>query len=103
MNWFSDEQPSEVVMGRVEERLMKENWKIDAVLSHTCPYKYIPRESFLPFIDQRTVDNSTERWLDSIEDKLEYDRWLCGHFHTSKTIGNIAFLYTEIIGFDDIF
>lgn len=39
----------------------------DIILSHTCPFKYEPREMFLAVIDQSTVDTSTERWLDTIE------------------------------------
>jgi 3-oxoacid CoA-transferase subunit A len=52
------------------EKQLSEN-KIDVVFSHTCPAKYIPTECFLSGIDQSRVDNSTEEWLDTIEDKLE--------------------------------
>ena len=56
--WWEDEQPSDEIMDRVENRLKEENWTVDVVLSHTCPYKYIPRDVFLPFIRQDTVDNT---------------------------------------------
>ena len=52
---------------------------MDVVLSHTCPERYIPVEAFLSGIDESTVDNSTEEWLGSIEEKLNYVAWLCGH------------------------
>ncbi len=42
--------------------------KIDIILSYTCPYKYLPREIFLEGVDQSTVDNSTEYFLDKIEE-----------------------------------
>jgi 3-oxoacid CoA-transferase subunit A len=71
------------------------------VLSHTCPYKYIPREAFLPEIKQSTVDNSTEEWLDMIEDRLEYSDWYCGHFHIEKYDNKIRFLFYEIIEFGE--
>jgi len=68
------------------------NWKIDTVLSHTCPAKYIPTEAFLPGIDQATVDRSTEIWLDDIEIRLTYNHWLCGHWHIDKHIDKMHFL-----------
>lgn len=68
--WFKDEQPSEEIKQYVESNLMHTGWKIDTVLSHTCPLKYEPTEVFLNFVDQSEVDKSTEIWLDEIENKL---------------------------------
>lgn len=69
--WWADEQPSEEIKKSVESQI--EQRPIDIVLSHTCPFKYEPVEVFLPFIDQSTVDASTEHWLDKIEDTLNYN------------------------------
>lgn len=92
--WWADEQPSEEIKAYVEKQLaMKE---VDVILSHTCPYKYEPREMFLSFIEQDTVDDSTERWLDTIEEKTDYKAWYCGHWHTDKRIDKIHFLYHTI-------
>ena len=96
-HWFSDEQPSEETKAHVEAVLENCDWKIEQVLTHTCPYKYIPIETFLPYIDQSAVDNSTEKWLDMIEDKLTYKRWLCGHWHIDKRIDNLRFVMEDII------
>ena len=94
-HWFSDEQPSEEIKNRVVAKLESVDWKVDAVLSHTCPYKYRPTETFLPFINQDTVDNSTELWLDEIEDKLQYSKWLCGHWHIDKKIDRMRFMMND--------
>ena len=96
-NWFEDEQPSEARKGFCSRALAQRDWKVDRVLTHTCPFKYIPREMFLPQIDQSTVDNSTVLWLDGIEDALDYGKWYCGHYHTDKSIDKIRFLFKEII------
>lgn len=96
-HWFEDEQPSAETKARVEAVLDGCNWEIDQVLTHTCPYKYIPTEAFLPSIDQSTVDNSTEKWLDAIEDRLTYKRWLCGHWHIDKRIDDLRFVMEDII------
>jgi len=89
--WFPDEQPSKETKVYVEQQLRTH--KVDVIFSHTCPYKYIPREVFLPGIDQSTVDDSTERWLDTLEESTNYMFWYCGHWHTEKHIDKIHFLY----------
>ena len=73
--------------------------KIDVILSHTTPLKYEPKEVFLSFIDQSNVDKSTEEWLDIIENKTEYKKWYCGHYHTNKMIDRINFLFKDIVEF----
>lgn len=93
--WFPDEQPSPETKNQVETVLDKINWQVDQVLSHTCPTKYTPTEMFLPQIDQSTVDHSTEEWLDTIEDRLTYQRWYCGHWHVNKHIDKMHFLFHD--------
>lgn len=95
VNWWPDEQPSDEIMAQVETRLAEEHWCVDTVFSHTCPQKYIPREEFLPNINQAAVDRSTEEWLDSIEDRLTYDIWYCGHWHADKRDGNVVFMFED--------
>lgn len=95
--WFEDEQPSEQIKQKVESILRKTDWEIDIVLSHTCPAKYIPTECLLPMIDQSTVDNSTENWLDTIEEKLNYKKWYCGHWHIDKSIDKMRFMMHDYV------
>lgn len=97
--WWDDEQPSDEIMARVEEQLSKADWKVDAVLSHTVPFRYIPVETFLQGIDQSGVDNSTERWLDKIEGRLAYRRWFAGHYHTEKTVDRLRIMFNDILDF----
>ena len=93
--WFPDEQPTAEIKAYVEDQITKH--QIDIVLSHTCPYKYEPREAFLPMIDQSTVDDSTERWLDEIEEKVDYKAWLCGHWHIDKQIDKLHFMFNDVV------
>jgi len=95
-DWWDDEQPSDEIKQYVEDQLEKVDWKIDVVLSHTCPYQYMPREAFLQNVNEWCIDNSTEEWLDKIEGKLNYSRWYCGHFHTDKSDGDIKFFFHDI-------
>lgn len=94
--WWEDEQPSEEIKKYVEAQLDKLGWKVDVVLSHTTPLKYEPVEVFLPGVDQSKVDKSTEEWLDGIEDKLEYQKWYCGHYHTEKKIDRLEIMFQNV-------
>lgn len=97
--WWADEQPDATVKRTVEAKLKACGYRVDVVLSHTCPLKCEPVETFLPGVDQSGVDKSTERWLDTIEGHLSYGRWYCGHYHTEKRIGKLEFLYHSILSF----
>lgn len=100
LHWFPDEQPSEDTKARVEQALDKVDWKVDLVLTHTCPERYTPKEAFIGGVDQSTVDHSTELWLDSIESRLQYNAWYCGHWHINKRIDRMHFMmesYEEIL------
>lgn len=93
-NWWHDEQPTPAIKAYVEKQI--ESHKVDVIFSHTCPFKYIPKECFLSGIDQSKVDNSTEQWLDIIEESVDYEAWYIGHWHIDKKIENIHFLFHGI-------
>lgn len=96
--WWANEQMSDDMKEEVEWTLTTLcSGNIDGILSHTCPLKYEPVEQFLPMIDQRKVDDSMERWLDTIEEKIEYGDWWCGHWHTDKRIDKMHFLFKDIV------
>ena len=98
--WWADEQPSAEIKRYVEQQIKEKEF--DVILSHTCPFKYEPVETFLPGIDQSTVDTSTEEWLDKIEEIANYKAWYCGHWHIDKRIDKMHFLYHGVETSDDI-
>ncbi len=51
---------------------------------------------FISGIDQSKVDNSAEEFLDKVEEKLDYDKWYCGHYHTDKSSDKIRFMFNNI-------
>lgn len=93
--WWPDEQPDKAVKAKVEAKLEALNYKVDVVLSHTCPLHFQPREAFLPYFDQSTVDFSTEEWLEEIEAKLDYRKWYFGHYHIPKREGKFQIMYQD--------
>ena len=96
--WFRDEQLTDIEMNDIFKKVKGKHF--DIVLSHTCPYKYEPREVFLDFIEQSTVDKRMEHFLDKIEDSISYDKWYCGHYHTDKKIDKVRFMFYDIEEFN---
>ena len=50
----------------------------------------------MPGLDQSKVDHSTEEWLDTIEDRLSYKDWFCGHWHIDKRIDKMHFMMHSV-------
>lgn len=91
--WFANEQLSQRERRIIWKKVIAQR-RYDIVLSHTCPFKYIPKESFKSKLDD--IDTTTEEWLDLIEDIIDYDAWYCGHYHINKDIDNLTFLFQDI-------
>lgn len=109
--WFESEQISETDREEILHLMKKKrnafdytvthkSYQYDYIVSHTCPFKYIPTEAFLPNIPQDTVDNSTEKFLDKIEDMTVYRKWYCGHWHINKMDEKMRFLFEDIVMLD---
>ena len=78
-SWFPQEQCNEEEMAAGAALAQSDSW--DLILSHTCPVIYEPTDLFLSFVDQSTVDKTTEQWLGQIEYNLNYKLWTFGHYH----------------------
>ncbi len=107
--FFEDEMPDDAVKARVEETLRAQEYTIDGMMTHTCPMKYLPTEMFMSTrqnadskramlkpLFKPDVDRSTEEWLDTIEEKLTYTVWFCGHYHVDKQIDKLHMMHQDI-------
>ena len=65
-------------------------------MTHTCPYKYEPREVFMSGVDESMVDKSMEHFLDKVEESIDYGKWYCGHYHTEKQIDKLEFMFESV-------
>lgn len=104
-SWFEDEQMSTKEKNNVLKRIKQAKNKLsfDYVLSHTCPYKYQPTHLFLSGIDQSTVDNSMEYFLQDVESQINYNHWFFGHFHsTEKCWDKGMMLYEDLKPLEEI-
>lgn len=99
--WFPTEQ-----LTKDEMRIISRAFKgtiMDIVLTHTCPYSWRPTDLFLPMIDQDTVDNSMELWMEEFKNTFYWSYWLCGHYHADRKLNDKAMmLYHSIIDLKDL-
>ena len=92
--WFKDEQLFKEEMNNILEKVKGKHF--DIVLTHTCPYKYEPKETFKLKLDQSKIDKSMEHFLDKIEESISYNKWYCGHYHIEKQIDKLEFMFGRI-------
>lgn len=95
-SWFKDEQPNDEIKQYVKEQIKKQK-HFDIVLSHTCPITKQPTHMFLSWLDQSKVDKSTERFLQDIADKIDFDSWYFGHFHGIGDNGKYHMLFENYV------
>lgn len=95
LQWFDSEQPDDEIKEYVEQQLEKADWKVDIILSHTVPIDAEPVWSFIPGLDQSSVDKSTEKWLQTIYDNLDFESWYAGHYHVESEECGIRIMYED--------
>ena len=99
--WFENEQLKDYE----RNACLRSMWRrrFDLVLSHTCPYEWMPTDLFLSCVDQSTVDNTMEKWLSEMNESLDWKVWLFGHFHADRLERPcVEMFYHEIEALDDI-
>lgn len=109
--YFDDEAPDDEIKSLIESKLKSHKYRIYGMLTHTCPLRFVPSEMFLSTREKipgsenkkKTVwkytpkiERTTEKWLDSVYEKLHFREWFCGHYHIDKEIDDITMLYNEI-------
>ncbi len=83
IDYWSTEMLSKADENNTLDNLDKNNWKVDYVLTHTLPDSII-----YPFLDNPNSEkfrDPVSRFLEFIDNRLEYQEWHCGHFHNSRT------------------
>lgn len=80
--WFADEQLSREEISDITFRITDRTF--DIILSHTCPTSWEPKDKFLSFIDQSTVDRTMELWLEDLKETIHWKKWYFGHYHTDR-------------------
>lgn len=103
--WWPDEVPGEETRKCFEEVMQKRNNKIDYIFTHTAPLGYEPTEMFIANKSGKKkkktyrldIDKSLEKWLDTMEQKITYEKWFCGHYHTDKQTDRLELMFHRIL------
>lgn len=80
--WFAEEQLTEQEMKFAEKYCEGQHY--DLVLSHTCPYDWMPTDLFLNCVDQSTVDKTMEVWMNKFKEMINWKAWCFAHYHTDR-------------------
>lgn len=90
ISWWRQELPSEEELAFGLQTLIKNNDRVDFVVSHCCPQEVA---SFMGFYGS---DRLTE-WFNMVSHTVSFDRWYFGHYHDDKTVmGKFVLLYDRI-------
>lgn len=99
--WFENEQLADHERNAcLRNALHKE---FDLILSHTCPLSFQPTDLFLRGLDQSTVDNTMEVWLEELQNRVVWNIWLFGHYHADRIeLPHVEQFYLEMEPLNDI-
>ena len=101
LKWFENEQLTQTE--RDACYMSVHGRQIDLVLSHTCPLSLQPTDLFLRGLDQSTVDNTMEIWLEEIAKIFEWKLWLFAHYHTDRVEWpHVEIFYQEMEPLQDV-
>lgn len=94
--WMPNEQPSNEIFEKAYKNIRENKNSVDFILTHTCPYSYIPQDVRCTDIDPKTIDTKTEKKLDGIMKNVNFKKWYCGHFHIDRKMNKITFVNKRI-------
>ena len=78
VSWWPEEMPSDYEYEEGLKNLERVNWKVDYILTHTCP----------EFVANKLVtyiypgEETLQRYLNCIAEKVEFKKWFFGHWHS---------------------
>jgi len=85
VTYWKEEIPSSLDQLNALYNLAKHNYKVDYVMTHTCP------QSIIPQVFENTVDNFDNKFscpvayfLDKVYLKINFSKWFFAHFHLNK-------------------
>lgn len=92
VSWWSNEMPSSKEYEEALINLNSNDWQVNYIITH-CISDRILKE-IASWYEQDSLTN----FLDSLEDKLQFNHWYCGHYHIDKEFYNrYTVLYDNII------
>lgn len=85
VSWWPEEIPSFDDYKRAKKNLEKHDFKVDYVLTHTCPSS-IFKEGYPELWNMEETHDPTGTMLESFKSILSFKTWYFGHLHDDKLI-----------------
>lgn len=90
-SWWPEEVPSKEELDHARQTLDQLDWKVDYILTHTCPSKQVMTLGFQP------PHHDFQLFLDEMACRAEFKHWYFGHFHRDVQLDDrFTCLYQEI-------
>ena len=93
VSWWPQEMPLEEEYEEGLSNLEKVNFKVDYVLSHTCPGHI----AHLLVADVLPGEEELQNYFDDLSQKLDFDMWYFGHWHMDQSEGKYRCLWYDIV------
>jgi hypothetical protein len=96
-DWWPEEIPSQEDFDNACRNLDTVGWKVDHVITHTCPLSHRPH-----FMKSSRVPDTTETMLQRLYEKLTFRTWHFGHFHFEEQSGRLFCHYDNVRRLNDL-
>jgi len=94
ISWWPQEMPSKEEYEEGKKNLKKADWKVDYVLTHTCPHSI----AVCLVTKLMKGEEELQDYLDWVRGNVDYKRWYFGHWHMDAVVkGEHQCLWQKIV------
>ena len=98
-SWWKEEMPSSEEYSEAIDTLIKNDWSVDYIITHTAPTSII--QILKTTHDVYNKENELSDFLEETGNKTKYEKWFFGHYHLDKIIDNKYYaLYQNTISLE---
>ena len=106
VSWWKQELPTEEELQEGRDNLAKVDYKVDYVITHCAAnriqYELELYKARIGYSRGRYQQDILTNYFEELEEKLEYTKWFCGHYHDEFCIDEKhTILYHKIIPIED--
>lgn len=106
VSWWKQELPTEEELQEGRDNLAKVDYKVDYVITHCAAnriqYEFELYQARIGYSRGRYQQDILTNYFEELEEKLEYTKWFCGHYHDEFCIDEKhTILYHKIIPIED--
>lgn len=96
ISWWPQEVPSFQDVEVALDNLENEKWKVDYVLTHTCPTNIIN-----PMFHVPPTSDSATKFLQEVYWRIKFKKWYFGHWHVDHNYGKFCCMYDNIVKMEE--